>query len=189
MMYSANLLREKVELLELVETAEGWEWQKAGETWAGVELTGKSCLFSKLGIGARAAGVTIRRRELTLHQAMRWRGMHLFLSEITEPERGWLDVAAAVVEVTRCRARAPEPGPEFPAALTEKYVGHAQGMPMDTLTTTYVLVTPKCIGLTIGGLVEVGIAGETPGEAYQVTAHHVLDPWKNEYEVKRKRDL
>ena len=71
-MYSANLLKEKVELLDLVQVDEGeWQWVKGAEVWASVELTGKTSLFSRLGIGARAAGITIRQRALTLHQAIR----------------------------------------------------------------------------------------------------------------------
>lgn len=186
-MYSANLLTERVELLDLTLMENGWEWVKVGETWAGVELTGKSCLFSKIGIGARAAELVLRCRALTLHQAIRWRGLHLFLSDITEPVRSWMRVSAAVVELTNCRVRRPEEGRAFPAALTEKYIGYAQGLPMDTTTTVYVLVTPKAVELKPNSLVEV-CAGTTAAEVYQVTAAHTLDPWKNEYEVRRKKD-
>jgi len=180
--YNAGALREKVELLDLVQVDEGeWQWVKYSEIWAGVELTGKTTLFSRLGIGARAASIVIRKRALTLHQAIRWRGLHLFLSEITEPERGWLDVQAAVVEVTRCRARVPMEGPTFPAVRTERYISHQQKEPMAELTSEYVLVTPKAIKLTPGGLVEVG--GDGP---YEVLTPHTTDPFKNEYHIRSR---
>ena len=187
--HSADNLRERVELLDFTLTDEGWKWVKYAEVWAGVELTGKTCIFSKLGIGARAAEVTLRSRALTLHQAMRWRGQHLFLSEMIEPDRGWLDIQAAVVELTACRARTPEMGPAFPAVLTEKYLRHEQEAPMAKVTSAYVLVTPKDIKLKLGGLVEVGLTDTEEGEAYQVLVCHSLDPFKNEYEIARKRDL
>lgn len=184
MKHHAGELRQKVELLNLELLDGQWQWIKYAETWAAVELTGKTNLFSRLGIGARAAGITLRRRALTLHQAIRWRGLHLFMSEITEPERGWLEVQAAVVELTQCRERVPTEGPEFPAVLTERYITHRQEEPMATLTSEYVLVVPKAVRLTPGGLVEVG--GDGP---YEVLTPHTVDPYKNEYLIRRKGDL
>lgn len=179
---SAGALRERVELLGLTETAGGWEYIKYAEVWAAVELTGKTNLFSKIGIGARAAELTLRRRALTLHQAARWRGRHLFLSEITEPARGWLSVQAAVVEVTPCRADPDEGGSAFPGVVTEKYLSHTQGAPMAYNVLRLVLVTPKAVRLRVGHLVELA------GAPYEVKVPHELDPYKNEYEVERTVD-
>lgn len=170
-----------------------WQWVKHSEIWAGVELTGKTTLFSRLGIGARAAEIALRKRALTLHQAIRWRGMHLFLSEITEPERGWLNVQAAVVEVTRCREIAGlSLGPTFPAVLTEKYLAHAQERPMASNTSDYVLVLPKAVKLTPGRTVEVGVPTPEEGGAVRVMlvrTAHTTDPFKNEYDVREEVDL
>lgn len=192
MKFGAGMLRERVDILGLERTSEGWAWATQARVWAGAELTGKSCLFSKLGIGARAVELTLRRRALTLHQAVRWRGLHLFLTEITEPERGWLRVAAAVVELSRCREIDPAtgtPGPESPGAMTLKYQKHAQETPMSLLTTGYVLVTPKAVVLTPGRLVEICKPGDEGYETFEVRGAYALDPYKNEYEVVRERDL
>lgn len=196
MKHTAGDLRERVELLDCTLTDEGWKWVKYAEIWARVELTGKTCIFSKLGIGARAAEVILRSRALTLHQAIRWRGQHLFLSEIIEPERGWLDISAAVVELSRCREVIPSTGdygPEFYGALTLKYQNHAQETPMATLSTGYVLVVPKPIKLTPGRLVEIIKPGDREdwetAEAFEVRTDCTLDPYKNEYEVAREREL
>lgn len=56
---------------------------------------------------------------------------------------------------------------------------HEQLEPMARNTICYVLVTPKAIALTSGSLVEIA---ETP---YEVLLAHDLDPYKNEYEIKR----
>lgn len=183
MKHHAGELRERVELLKCELLDGQWQWIKYAETWAAVELTGKTTLFSQLGIGARAAGITIRSRALTLHQAIRWKGLHLFLSGITEPVRGWLEIQAAVVELTTCRERVPEEGPAFPAVLTERYISHRQDEPMGVLTRDYVLVTPKGIKLRSGGLVEVG--GDGP---FKVLTPHTIDPYKNEYRIQREAD-
>lgn len=192
--YNAGALRERVELLDLVQVDEGeWQWVKYSEIWAAVELTGKTTLFSRLGIGARAAEIGIRKRALTPHQAIRWRGLHLFISEITEPERGWLNVQAAVVEVTRCREfTGQSPGPVFPAVLTEQYLAHAQERPMASNTSDYVLVVPKAIRLTPGRKVEVGVPAPDEGgegRVMLVRTAHTTDPFKNEYDVREKVDL
>ncbi|MBC5736080.1 hypothetical protein [Lawsonibacter faecis] len=196
---SAGALRERVELLGLTETAGGWEYIKYAEVWAAVELTGKTSLFSKIGIGARAAELTLRRRALTLHQAARWRGQHLFLSEITEPARGWLSVQAAVVEVTECTARHREAavdksrgnrpvrtvGPPFafPGVLTEKYVRYEREATHAAAGAGLVLVAPKPVALDEGDFVDA------LGARHYVTAVHSLDPWKNEYEIERREDV
>lgn len=138
-------------------------------------------IFSKVGIGARSVELVLRRRALTLYQAMRWRGQHLFLSEITEPERGWLSVKAAAVVPVMCKGR--EDGKTFPGVLTEKYLRHEQLEPMAAVTSVYVLVTPKVIELKRGGMVAIG------GEAYQVLVCHALDTFKNEYEIKNVKEL
>lgn len=140
----AGSLNERLELLELAETAENsWEWVDTGKLWARVEQNGnpQKNLFSSVGIGARNAELVIRRRPLTLHQALRWNGQHLFLTSITKRDRMHLNVAAALVDLVICRAKRsrstvdPErnnrpistqlPEISFPGVLTEKYVRHA----------------------------------------------------------------
>lgn len=181
MEHNAGALRERVEVLELRKGPEGWAWETARTVWAGVELTGKSNLFSRVGIGARDALVLLRRQELTLRHALRWRGLHLFLTEITEPERGWLEAKAAVVELAACKAdiNAAKPGPAFPGVLTEKYVRFEHVEPMDRSVVCYVLVTPKAVELTAGYLAEVD------GMKYHVQTAHTLDGYKNEFEIEQ----
>lgn len=200
--YTVDVLRDRVEVLELLPTAEGWTWGAVRKTWAKVELTGKTNLFSKVGLGARDAAVTVRRQDLTLGHALRHRGQHLFLTGVVEPERGWYDLTAAVVELTPCVGRPVknELGPgnrpvrvelppvTFPGVVTEKYLGHRRDGDgtHDVVTRTLVLVTPKPVELTEGALVDLG--GREPG-TYAVTVAHRLDPWKNEYEITRMADV
>ncbi len=192
--YGASDLRERVEVLELAETEAGWAWTPARETWAGVEVTDKTNLFSKVGIGARDVTLVLRAQGLTLGHALRWRGRHLFLTGLTETRRGWLDGRAALVDPVECRGdvHLETPGKVFPGVLTEKYVGqeravltekHVKREPMTTHITSYILVTPKAIALRRGGVVWV------EGELFAVQTAHRLDPHKNEYEVIRKDDL
>lgn len=182
----AGKLNQHLEVLELRETSAGvWEWVAVRRAWAQVEQTNKTNLFSKVGVGARDAAIVLRTQPLTLHNALRWRGQHLFLTAITHRDRGHLDVAAALVDLTECQADVDEGenGSRFPGILTEKYAKWDQPEPYSVNQLTYVLVTPKGIVLQRGGLVAVA------GVNYEVQVAHTLDPYKNEYEIVRTEDL
>lgn len=182
----AGQLDQPLEVLELKETSAGvWEWAVVRRAWGQVEQTNRSNLFSKVGVGARDAALVIRRQPLTLHNALRWRGRHLFLTAITENGRNHLSVSAALVEPAACRADADEGenGTRFPGVLTEKYAKWDQPEPYSVNQLTYVLVTHKEIVLQRGGLVAAA------GINYEVQVAHTLDPYKNEYEIARTEDL
>lgn len=182
----AGRLDQPLEVLELRETSAGaWEWVAVRRAWGQVEQTAKTNLFSKVGVGARDTAIVLRRQRLTLHNALRWKGQHLFLTSITRRDRNHLDVAAALVDLVECRADADEgeDGTRFPGVLTEKYAKWDQPEPYSVNQLTYVLVTPKGIVLQRGGLVAVA------GVNYEVQAAHTLDPYKNEYEIVRTEDL
>lgn len=180
----AGELRERITVLRLGEEADGWHWAAAQRSWARVvEGKGKN-LFSSVGLGAVPLTLTLRRQELSLHDAIAWRGRHCFLTGIRDNGRLYLDVEAALVETVPCRAdvHRAHPGPVFPGVLTEKYMRHEEPEPMALTVQCYVLVTPKSVALELGGLVEIG------AERYTVRLAHTLDPYKNEYEVLSKRD-
>lgn len=207
-MIDAGDLSERLELLELRETEIGtWEWVRTGRLWAQVEVDGgnnlfsSKNLFSSVGIGARNAKLVLRTRPLNLHQALRWKGQHLFLTGITKLDRMHLSVQAALVEPVACLATRTEdtvgeagrPTPAetmrltFPGVLTEKYARYEREETHAEGETSYVLVTPKAIALKAGDLVTVQ---EGPGkDVYHVTVCHVLDPYKNEYEIACRGDV
>lgn len=182
---NAGELKDRIELLELDETDVGFGWRVKKILWANAEVTEKTNRFSTLGIGLQGVVFTIRRREITLHNAIRWNGHHCFLTAISKPGAGHLKVTAAMTTLSFCKGNVnkPKPGPSFPAVLTEKYLSHAQEAPMATNTVTYVLVTPKDIVLEPGPLIQVD------GETYKVAVAHTLEEYKNEYELIGKRDL
>ena len=198
----AGKLRDHLQVLELKEDPAGtWAWRSAWKTWGQVEeATGRN-LFSLVGIGARGAEILLRRRPLTLHNALLWEGRHLFLTAILPAGRLHLRIQAALVTPVVCTATRREDSigaagrpvhaetmrVTFPGVLTEKYVryereeDHAEG------ESSYVLVAPKAIQLRAGDLVTVQ---EGPAKGvYHVTTCHVLDEYKNEYEIACRRDI
>lgn len=198
----AGRLDQPLEVLELRQTSEGtWEWVPIRRAWAQVEQTSKTNLFSKVGVGARDAAIVLRTQPLTLYHALRWKGQHLFLTSITKLDRMHLDLQAALVSVVRCVGRGytttvgpgnrpvKQPGPErtFPGVLTEKYVRYETEDSYAKAKRLLVLVTPKAVQLLEGDLVTVT---EGPAAAvYNVQTSHVLDEYKNEYEIMYSRDI
>ena len=198
----AGKLDQPLEVLELREIAAGvWEWVALRRAWAQVEQTAKTNLFSKVGVGARDAAIVLRRQSITLHNALRWRGQHLFLTSITQQDRNHLDVAAALVTAVACTAqryttkvgagnrpeKAEQPPVTFPGILTEKYVQYEREDTYAKARRGIVLVTSKPIRLREGDLVTVK---DGPAAAvYNVQACHVLDEYKNEYEMEFSRDV
>ena len=184
----AGSLDQRLERLELQQTAENtWEWVSVGRLWGQVALDNgiSKNLFSSVGIGARNANLVIRTRDITLHQALRWKGQHLFLTAITKRDRTHLDVQAALVNVDMVTLQADRNTAEmtFPGVLTEKYVRHTQEWPMSVNDVSLVLVVPKEVKLRPGCLVA---ARE---RLWEILIPHELDQYKNEYEIGSRRDL
>lgn len=197
----AGSLDKRLVLLSFQEDTTGaWRWVETGLLWGDLTLSGKKNLFSSVGIGARDAEIILRKRPITLHQALRWGLQHLFLTEITDYNRMYLQARAALVTPVACSAiryqsslgpgnrpvRTPLEPVTFPGVLTEKYTGYDRQDTHAQAETRLVLVVPKAIELMEGDLVTV-MAGQ-PAE-YNVQIRHVLDPYKNEYEIAWRRDV
>lgn len=198
----AGKLRDVLQVLELKENPKGtWTWQKVRKARGQVELSTGRNLFSTVGIGARGAELILRRQPLTLHNALLWGEQHLFLSAILPEGRLHLRVQAALVEPVTCLATRTEDTVgeagrpttaetmrmTFPGVLTEKYARYEREETHAENETSYVLVVPKAIQLKASDLVTVQ---EGPAKAvYYVTICHVLDPYKNEYEIVWQGDV
>lgn len=200
----AGSLNERLERLELQQTEEHtWEWVSVGRLWGqvSVEVGSRMNLFSSVGIGARNAKLVIRSRRLTLHEALRWKGQHIFLTSITNRDRLHLDLQGALVSVVTCKGQGytttvgagnrpvkqENPEQTFPGVLTEKYARYETEDSYAKARRLLVLVTPKEIDLLEGDLLTV-----TDGPAaavYNVQTRHVLDEFKNEYEIMYSRDI
>lgn len=198
----AGRLDQLVRVLECRETEPGtWAWEPVRKAWAQVTPGVKSNLFSSVGIGARGAELVLRRQPLTLHQALLWGDQHLFLTAILPMGRGHLQASAALVEPVTCRAerwqagmgegnrpsRTPLEPVTFPGVLTDKYQGYSRTDTHAQVQSGLVLVTPKAVRLREGDLVTV--TGGPAAAVYNVQAGHLLDQYKNEYEMDWSRDV
>ena len=139
---------------------------------------------------------TVPRGDLTLHDALQWKGRHLFLTSITAVNPASAEITAALIEPTACAATRPEKGKDeqgklchtqkplcsFPGFLTEKYLGFVQKEPQGQVEHRLVLVTPKAVTLKTGDLVKAD------GGAYAVRVCYLLDEFKNEYEIANTKE-
>ena len=192
-------LTEKISVLSLGVAGTTYTWGVDGSAWANAEKTGKTNIFSKVGLGATTVKFTLRNRTLTLNHALRWNEQHCFLTDIKKTDdRRYLEVTAALADPVTCAVSRTTTTTDptykrpvvtdtstltFPGVLTEKYLGRVQDEHMAVNEITYVLVTPKVISLEAGEVVSID------GESYSVVLCHTLDEYKNEYEITRKADV
>lgn len=192
-------LNEKVYVLKFKNEENTYSWEQASCLRVKTERLTSNNLFSRVGLGAKSVRFTIRKKsDLTLHDAFRWNGKHCFLTDIVNIDRMYYEVTAALIEPVLCtveRTKEPTLGElnrpiydgsshfiKFQVCMTEKYVKQIQEQPMTTIESCYVLVTPKVIELINGELVNINDV------AYEVIVSHTLDEYKNEYEIKERRN-
>lgn len=178
-------LRERLQVLAVDTDAAGMRWLICRTVWGNVQPLKKETVFSRAGISAPGVQIVLRRQALQRTNALRWKGHHIFLTDIQPFGPGHILATGALVELASCTVEADMPGGgwRFLAVLTEKYIRHEQLEPYAINTLTYVLVTPKEVELKRGTLVWVN---KIP---YEVQLAHVLDSTKNEYEIVRTEDL
>lgn len=178
-------LKERVQVLALETSDQSVRWLCCRTVWGNVQPMTTQTVFARAGVSAPGVQIVLRRQALRMTNALRWRGQHIFITDVRPIGDGHLLVTGALVALSKCvkDVNLPGGGLEFPAVLTEKYLRHDQLEPYATNTITYVLVTPKTIHLTRGALVKVNHVN------YEVQLAHVLDETKNEYEIVRTEDL
>lgn len=188
-------LKHRIDILSLAsrETDAGTEfsWEEDFKAWTKYEYLDRANFFSRVGIGVKSIKFTIRKRGLTLHQAIKCQGKHYFLTDINEVNHFHYEVTAAQIEPKTCVAvrntmtkdnknrpvETPQTIASFPGYLVEKYLGYRQEKPQAVNDILCVLVTPKTINLKKADLITI------EGSTYHVQVSHTLDEHKNEYEI------
>lgn len=198
-MNNPGKFNEKIDFMEFVKNENTFIWESKSTLWAKVEQLKGNNIFSQVGIGVKSIKFTIRKKSgLTLHNAFKWNKKHCFVTDIIDIDRMYYEVTAALIEPKICSVK--RDGEQkldelnrpvyvssviitFPGCLTEKYIGYNQEKPMAVTETKYVLVVPKAIELNPGETVTVA------DTQYEVTIPHILDEYKNEYEITVKEDV
>ena len=76
-------LRERAELLTLTQSGNAWGWTVEKRIWCKYAETGRKNLFSRVGVGQAGAEIIIREIPIDCGLALRVRGQHLFLTDVT----------------------------------------------------------------------------------------------------------
>lgn len=190
-------LKDRIEVLTLSKSNNIYTWITESTIWGKAKRLNSTNIFSKVGIGTKSIKFTIRKRDITLHNAFKWKDQHCFLTDIIDIDRMYYEITAALIEPITCTLertdiptlnelnRPTYSNPTiltFPGYLTEKYIKNIQEDPMSTIENQYVLVTPKAIELREGELVTI------KNIPYEVLVCHILDEYKNEYEISARRN-
>lgn len=181
-----GVFRTRARVMECRAVDGGFEWIPVRGVWCRRERAGINRVFSRIGLSAEGWDLTMRATPLTLHNALRVGGEHYYITGIGRPEGGYMTVEAVRVRVSRCFGNAERGEADmfsFPGVFTELYIRHEQEAPMSVNVIDYVLVTPKCVRLRPGSLVEA------EGVRYEVLTAHGLDEAKNEYTVRKRKEL
>lgn len=193
-------LRDRVEVLEVRRDNDGnYSWVSTGKRYACVKPDDRRYSLSSIGVWPRGATVTLRPCGLTLHQALRWNGQHLFLSAILPSSgRDRLEIKAAVcVPVTFTAEPQAKTGRDdlnrptvekvaaytFPGIWTEMYRKEQDEGVVDTELVQRVIVTPKAVKLRRGDIVR-----HPDGTTWPVMRVLDLDEYKTEYIVFRQEE-
>lgn len=193
-------LRDRVEVLDLrTDSGGNFSWARVGTRYACVKPDDRRYSFSSVGVWPRGATVTLRPCGLTLHQALRWNGQHLFLiAIIPSAGRDRLEIKAVVCNPVTFTAepqsktgrdKLNRPTVEkvaaftFPGVWTELYRKEQDEGVVGTELVQRVIVTPKEIRLRRGDIVR-----HPDGSTWPVMRVLELDEHKNEYIVYRQED-
>ena len=189
-------LKDRVQILHLEQSENELRWEVFKNTWAKVEYTGKTNYFSKVGMGVMSATFTMRRQQLTLFDAILFEKNHYFITSITPISSLYMEVETAKIDPITCvlfnnetvlddlnrPVNKQNAVMNFPGMLVEKYLrssvekGHEEG------EIALVLVAPKQVEADPGKIIKI------QGKTYKVSVCHMLDEYKNEYEIYRKDD-
>lgn len=198
-MFNPGTLKDNIKQLSIKLQDNGYLWGVDSSVWTKAEYTGKRNIFSNQGHAEKQVKFLIRKRDLTLHNAFKWQNKHCFITDIIEIDRRFYEVNATLIEPKECtitrntdtplldELNRPIEGTEhqtitFPSCMVEKYVKQTTETPMSTVESIYILITPKVIELINGELVTI------QGTDYEVLASHTLDEYKNEYEIRVRKE-
>lgn len=190
-------LRERAFVLRLKGESD-LRWEPERPIWVQVTETGKRCLFSQFGVGKSGADFLMREGDITMNDAILWRGQHYFISDIqrTGLHPRYLTVSCARVtpEIaehsrpvsTRGALGRPETERQrlgsCPVCLTEKYLrDNAEDSHLEQ-QKRLVAVAPKALRCEEGDILTI-LGGD-----FRVMVCHRLEAYKNEYEIERVTD-
>lgn len=198
-------LRDLIQFLKLEQTESGFEWVSQTNMFAQVKqkssknMSSSKNIISAVGLVVPIAEITIRKRYITLDNALMFRGQHYFITNIEEhpDSRNFYKVTTAAITPKICsvQRRTAELDPvynrpilsdntkiTFPACVIKEKARTEVETPRTNTEQSLVIVVPKAITLNVGEQITLG------GKVWRVIEPYEFDEWKNEYEIIRNDD-
>ena len=195
-MINLGELNEKIEILIFSLADSTYQWSTSASIWAKVEQLNDNKLFLNRRSGAKSIKFTIRKCSISLNNAILWNEKHCILTDIVEIDRMYYEITAIMVEPKTCTVTRTNVSLgslnrpvtsetfelTFPGHLIETYSRKSQEKPMSFIEMRYILKVPEVIELKAGEIVEI------ENNSYEVWVPRSLSDFKNEYEIRVRRD-
>ena len=175
-----EVMSRKIQILDYTLTAQGYKWQAGRSVWASTARASRRALFSTFGMSTTDTMDIVCHELLPLMQCVQIGDRKAFITEAVIESHQRFRMTAAFADVYACSyiTNAGETV-AFEGLLTEKYTRYAEVNPYAVTDITCVLVTPKEVEIDHGKVIRIG------DHDYHMTVRHLLDPYRNEYEVMR----
>lgn len=200
-------LNRRVTVCEAVTVEGGFGWEPVAIVWADVVSEPKKCVYSSVGAAGDTTTVfTVRyNRAFSPGMSILYNKAGYVIASVTDVEDRH---QIAEISAAKCRLRCctlyrlssdvdenmrPVEGlnrvMSFPAFAAEKYAGYKLGY-FGEVDETLVLVTPKIVCLDLGDVVTIDGMKHNGKQVYHnVQATHVLNEYRNEYEITVKKEV
>lgn len=195
-------LKERLIIQSLVQNGNLYTWigSDNSKLWTKKEVEDKKCVYSSLG---QAADLTTRfiiryNKNITKHNSIIHNGNHYVIASILDigNKHCYLEVKTAQVTPIMCELRRysgqldvlnrpikePSTVMTFPAYVTEKHIKYNAEY-YANVAEMYILITPKIVQPNLGDLVVIN------NIKYNIQAAHLMDVYRNEYEIAVNKEV
>lgn len=193
-------LDQRIETLDYVQQDGRYAWKKKKAIWSHVEQDQKINIFSGYAKAGTTTLFTVREQEIGMRNVISYQGKYYLITGLKKLDRMYAQAQTAKLPVYDCQYtnynpdniildnynRPTNTNPtviRFQGMLAEKYLGSQVEKPQTIGEIRYILLVPKVITLEQNDIVTIS------EEEYAVEACHVLDEYKNEYEIVSRKDV
>ena len=193
-------LDQRIEILDYILKNEKYIWDKKKAIWSYVEQDQKINIFSGYAKAGTTTLFVVREQEIGMCNVILYQGKYYLITGLKKLDRMYAQAQTAKLPVYDCQYTRYNPNniildnynrptntnstvTQFQGMLAEKYLGSQAETPQTISETGYILLTPKVIQLEQNEVVTI-----SEGD-YVIKSCHLLDEYKNEYEILRRKDV
>lgn len=193
-------LNERIEILDYILKEKRYVWEKKKAIWSNIEQDQKINIFSGYAKAGTTTLFAVREQEIGMCNVILYQEKYYLITGLKKLDRMYAQVQTAKLPVYDCQYTRYNPDniildkynrptntnptvTQFQGMLAEKYLGSQAETPQTVSEMGYILLTPKVIQLEQNEVVTI-----SEGD-YVIKSCHLLDEYKNEYEILRRKDV